>query len=134
MVAVPEFGISDISFLAGESMASNYQYHFVELQSAGYVHKADSGSATYAPIGVLQNNPASGEDAAVCVIGATKLVIDSTGASYGAWLTCDGSGRGSATTTASLVCAVALADSDTSASSIIPVLLCPGRSHLATKA
>lgn len=133
MAKVPNFGIPPISFLAGEDMSS-HQYRFVELQSSGYVHKADSGSATYAPFGVLQNEPKSGEEAAVAVMGASKLVIDSSGASFGAWLTCDGSGRGHATTTASLVCAIALEDSDTSASSIIPVLLLPGRSHLTTKA
>ena len=120
-----DMGISDVSFLASESMASNWQYHFVELQTAGYVSKCDSGSATYGPIGILQNAPASGEEAQVRMLGCSKLVIDSTGASFGAWITSDGSGRGSATTEGSLATAIALEDSDAAASSIINVFFMP---------
>jgi hypothetical protein len=133
MAAPFDLGISDVTFVAGEDMSSNWQYHFVELQTAGQVHKADSGSATYSPIGILQNEPASGGIAVVRMLGCSKLVIDSTGASYGAWLRTDGSGRGVATTTGSTACAIALDNSDTSASSIIQVFFAP-MSHLTLKA
>jgi hypothetical protein len=133
MAKCPDLGISPTSYLAGETMTSK-QYHFVELQSDGYVHLCDSGSATYFPIGILQNAPASGEEAAVCMLGCSLLKVDSTGASYGAWITTNGSAYGSATTTASLACAIALADSNTSASSIIPVFFSPAMGWLTRKA
>lgn len=130
MTKVRNMGIAPISFLAGEDL-SDYQYHWVELQDAGYVHLADSGASLYAPIGILQNAPEQYEEALVQIYGNSKLVMDSTGASYGALVTTDGSAHGSATTTASLGNAVALEVSDLAASSIIEVLLLPGRSGLA---
>jgi hypothetical protein len=133
MAKIWDLGIADWPATAGEAMTT-HQYRFVELQSDGNVHKADSGSATYSPIGILQNAPASGEEARVRMLGISKLVVDSTGASYGAWLRTDGSGRGTATTTGSLACAIALATSDTSASSIIPVFFSPAMGDLTKKA
>lgn len=133
MAKVPDLGISPVTYIAGEDMSS-YQYHFAELQSDGNVHVANSGSTTYMPIGILQNAPESGEEAVICMLGCSSLYIDSTGASYGAWLTCDGSARGSATTTASLAAAIALADSSTSASSVIPVFFSPAMGWLTRKA
>jgi hypothetical protein len=133
MAKCPDLGVSNTTFTAGETMTSS-QYHFVELQTAPKVHLCDSGSATYYPIGILQNAPASGEEAVVCMLGCSLLKIDSTGASYGAWITTNGSAYGAATTTASLACAIALADSNGSASSIIPVFFSPAMGWLTRKA
>lgn len=133
MAKCPDLGISNTTYLAGEDMSSK-QYHFVELQSQTYVHLCDSGSATYFPIGILQNAPESGEEAVICMLGCSLLKIDSTGASFGAWVTTNGSAYGAATTTASLACAIALADSNSSASSIIPVFFSPAMGWLTRKA
>ncbi len=133
MAKCPSIGLVPATYLAGEAMTT-HQYHFVESQTDGQAHIADSGSTTYSPFGILQNAPASGEEAVVCLFGPSLLVVDSTGASYGAWITCNGSGHGTATTVASLAVAFALADSDTSASSIIPVFFSPLMSWLTLKA
>lgn len=139
MAIKADIGISPVGGLvAGEDLTS-YQYRFVELQSdqANFsVWIADSASATYAPIGVLQNAPSTNEEAAVMVYGPSKLVVAYGGGacSPGSMLTRDTTGKGYLTTTGSLCYAIALEDSDASASSIISVLLMPGMGHLSHSA
>ncbi len=54
---------------------SSKQYHFVKLSGAG----VDVCSAvTDVPVGVLQNTPASGSAAEICVLGISKIVADAT--------------------------------------------------------
>jgi hypothetical protein len=55
---------------AGESLAT-YQYCFVTLSAAGTV--THCSGITIRPIGILQNNPASGEEAEVVCFGITKV-------------------------------------------------------------
>lgn len=50
------------------------QYHFVKLDSNGDV--VICAAATDKPIGVLQNNPASGSEAAVMILGISKVSAD----------------------------------------------------------
>lgn len=59
-----------ITLEAGEDLSAK-QYRFVKISSGKAV--ACSG-ATDVPIGVLQNDPASGEEAAIVVVGGTKIV------------------------------------------------------------
>lgn len=59
--------------VAGASLATA-QYKFVKL-SADKTVVVCSG-VTDVPIGVLQNNPASGEAAEVCAVGVTKIQGD----------------------------------------------------------
>lgn len=59
-----------ITLEAGEDLSSK-QYRFVKI-SSGKAVACDN--ATDAPIGVLQNDPASGEEAAITVVGGTKIV------------------------------------------------------------
>lgn len=66
--------ILDVSFPAAEDLSSD-QYRIVVLAS-GAVRRPDSG--TEVPLGVLQNAPASGEAAAVRVIGISKIVLGET--------------------------------------------------------
>jgi hypothetical protein len=60
-----------ITLVAGADLSSK-QYLFVKLNTSGQAVICDG--ATDSPIGVLQNDPASGEEASVLVVGGTKLV------------------------------------------------------------
>lgn len=55
---------------AAENLGT-YQYTFVKLGAVGTVEHIDAASDR--PIGVLQNNPAAGEEAEVVVFGITKI-------------------------------------------------------------
>jgi len=59
-----------ITLEAGEDLSTK-QYRFVKISSGKAV--ACDG-ATDTPIGVLQNNPATGEEAAIVVVGGSKVV------------------------------------------------------------
>jgi len=65
--------VLDFSFKAAEDL-SNYQYHFVKVDTSGHVRLLDSGSEL--PDGVLQNAPASGEEATVRILGISKVVAN----------------------------------------------------------
>ena len=62
-----------ISLVAGEDLSS-FQYHFVTVDSSGQAVLLDS--ATEVPIGVLQNAPASSEEASVMINGVSKVVAN----------------------------------------------------------
>lgn len=55
---------------------STKQFHFVKFSGNGTVDVCSA--ITDNPCGVLQNNPASGEAAVVCVSGLTKVVANAT--------------------------------------------------------
>ena len=63
------------TFVAGEDLSSK-QYTFVKLNSSGQAIAVTA--ATDVPIGVLQNNPASGAEASVVIVGGTKLVASAS--------------------------------------------------------
>lgn len=52
------------------------QYYFVKIDSNGKA--ALCAAATDKPIGVLQNTPASGEEAVITVVGGTKVVASAS--------------------------------------------------------
>lgn len=60
-----------VTLVAGADLSSS-QYKFVKLNANGAAVICDG--ATDVPIGVLQNNPASGAEASVLVVGGTKIV------------------------------------------------------------
>ena len=60
-----------ITLVAGADLSTK-QYFFVKINSSG--EAVLCSAATDKPIGVLQNNPASGEEAAIVVVGGTKVV------------------------------------------------------------
>ena len=68
-------GMAIGTFTAAADLSSK-QYHFVKLASATTVNVCSA--VTDVPIGVLQNNPASGESAVVCIFGTSKVVADAT--------------------------------------------------------
>jgi hypothetical protein len=59
------------TFVAGADLSTK-QYTFVKLNASGEVIAA--AAATDIPIGVLQNNPTSGAEASVTIVGGTKIV------------------------------------------------------------
>ncbi len=66
----------DIGTFTAAADLSAKQYHFVILASATTVNVATA--ITNAPIGILQNDPASGEQAVVRISGISKVVADGT--------------------------------------------------------
>jgi hypothetical protein len=63
------------TFVAAGDLSAK-QYHFVKLDTDGKV--VIVAAITDKPIGVLQNNPASGEEAEVVICGITKVSADSS--------------------------------------------------------
>lgn len=60
-----------ITLVAGEDLSAK-QYYFVKINTSGQAVLC--AAVTDKPIGVLQNDPASGEEAVVTVVGGTKVV------------------------------------------------------------
>ena len=60
---------------AGADLSAK-QYHFVVWAAATTVNVATA--ITNAPIGILQNNPESGQQAIVAISGVSKVVADGT--------------------------------------------------------
>jgi hypothetical protein len=60
--------------LTASADLSAKQFHFVKLASATTVAVCDG--VTDKPIGILQNTPASGQAAEICIFGITKVVSD----------------------------------------------------------
>ena len=65
--------VLDFSFKAAEDLSS-YQYHFVKIDTSGQARLLNS--AVELPDGVLQNAPASGEEATVRMLGISKVVVN----------------------------------------------------------
>ena len=84
------------TFVAGADLSA-LQYTFVKLNSAGAVVAV--AAATDVPIGVLQNNPTSGTEASVLIMGGTKIVA-SAAATLGTALNFGTSATGKAATLA----------------------------------
>lgn len=81
------------SFIADVDLSS-YQYYFVQAAStAGKVGLA-TGASGPAPIGVLQNKPKAGGEAAVALYGITKVIGNGTTAiTYRDYLTSGSNGQ-----------------------------------------
>ena len=87
----------DIGFFTASADLSAKQYYFVKLSSETQVTVC--GAVTDKPIGVLQNNPESGEQAIVRCLGVSKVSADATLASGDVIGTsADGQALGSETT------------------------------------
>ena len=59
------------TLVAGEDLSSK-QYHFVKIDN-GTGKAVAVAAATDRPFGVLQNNPTSGQEAEVLIVGGTKI-------------------------------------------------------------
>lgn len=99
-----------VSLVAGGDLSSS-QYKFVKMNSSGQVVAV--AAATDRPVGVLQNNPASGGVAEVLVTGGTKLVLGGT-VTEGAIVSPSSTGAGVAivagTDTTKYICGTALTE------------------------
>lgn len=67
-----QVGILDLTFTAGEDLRS-YQYYAVYLSADNTVSLCTTGHVD--AIGVLQNDPNTGEGAVVRVLGTTKVKV-----------------------------------------------------------
>lgn len=119
-----------VSLVAGADLSSS-QYKFVKLNSSGQVIAV--AAATDRPIGVLQNNPASGGVAEVLVSGGTKLVLGGT-VTEGGIVSPNSSGAGVAivagTDTTKYICGTALTEG-ASGEIITAVIACASASRAA---
>lgn len=119
-----------VSLVAGGDLSSS-QYKFVKLNSSGQVIAV--AAATDRPIGVLQNNPASGGVAEVLVSGGTKLVLGGS-VTEGAIVSPSSTGAGVAivagTDTTKYICGTALTEG-ASGEIITAVIACASASRAA---
>lgn len=95
---------TDISLVAGADLSAK-QFHFVKPNSSGQAVAANATDITQ--VGVLQNDPTSGQTGTVRVAGVSKVKIAGTVAA-GAEVTSDANGAGVAAATTKLVLGVAL--------------------------
>jgi len=70
-----QVGILDLTFTAGEDLR-NYQYYAVYLSADNTVSVCTSGHVD--AIGILQNDPNTGEEAVVRALGTTKVKVGGT--------------------------------------------------------
>ncbi len=68
-----ENNVLRLSFEAAEDLSS-YQYHFVTLNSSGQIKLLDT--ANDVAIGILQDEPTSGQAGSVMIIGKSKVVAN----------------------------------------------------------
>ena len=98
-----EYDLENISAVAGADLSSS-QFKFVESNSSGTV-TVTNAAGEYA-LGVLQNNPASGQAATVAIGGISKVVLGGTVA-INDQISTDASGRAIAATTGHKIVGIA---------------------------
>ena len=104
---------------------SSAQYYFVTQASTAKRVQVATGACGPAPLGVLQNDPTSGEEATVRILGSTKVYTDASSAIvYGDFLTSGSDGQ-AVITTASAFHAMALEDLASGDGVVTEVLLIP---------
>ena len=94
-----EEDVLDLALIAGEDLYSstvNYQYHFVKLSADNTVVHCDG--ATDLAIGVLQNQPKSGQVARIRVFGVSRVYIGTATFAFSDKVGTDASGHGIAKT------------------------------------
>lgn len=110
---------------------SSAQYYFVSHASTAKRVQKATGACGPAPFGVLQNDPTSGEEATVRVLGSTQVYADASSAIvYGDFLTSGSDGQ-AVLTTASAFHAMALEALASGDSVLIEVLLMPNGAYVA---
>lgn len=81
--------------LAASGDLNGKQFYWVQPAATARLVEGGTGASGPAPIGVLQNDPASGETANVRVMGSTKLVSSNASGNIGYrdFLTCGSDGQ-----------------------------------------
>lgn len=110
------------TYTAAADYSSTGQYRFVYLSAANTVTLTGAGEA---PIGILQNAPASGEDAEVMLYGVSRLDM-SAAAAIMAKIGSAANGQGVAMTGDDEIYGAICLEAATAAGDEIKVLLCPG--------
>lgn len=123
-MATYNYGI-DLPFSASGDL-TNKQYYFVIPSGAAKRVQVATGASNPAPLGVLQNDPRTGEEATVRVWGVSKVVADAdTAIAYGDFLTSGSTGMAVVNTNGSSVAAVALQALSSGTGVYIEALLLP---------
>lgn len=114
----------DLPLSASGDLSSKQYYFVTHAVTEGYV-VTSTGASGPAPLGVLQNDPAAGEEAAVRILGTTQVMADAgTAIGYGDWVTSGSSGL-AVVTTGSAVHGMALEALTSGSGVLIEVLLLP---------
>lgn len=122
----------DLSGLKADTDLDSYQYWLVTTASTAGNVKLATGASGPVPLGVLQNDPKSGEEAAVRVLGTTRVWANAgTAIRYGDWLTTNASGHAVVNTTACTHAFGIALESLSSGCGYIEALLIPGAQILA---
>jgi len=118
--------------LTASGDANTWQYHFVKgATTAGRFDLATGGSGP-APIGVLQNDPRSGEAGNIVAFGGTQVRANgATAIAYMDWITSGSDGLAVVTTDGSAVQGFALEALASGACVLIDVFLAPWFSYQA---
>lgn len=129
MAKFHDLGIPPVSFLAGaDYSASQNRYLFITWSASADKVLVATGTSAPKVIGILQNSPCSGEEAAVAMLGFSKLRTRTTTCvvAIGDALTSDSVGYGIKLTTTGCDMAYAVAlEAISSGSAIINVFLTP---------
>jgi len=113
--------------LAGASLAAK-QWHAVQFAStANEVISCYGTAAADKPIGILQNDPADGEPADVCILGVSRAIAGSAGIRYNHILGCNTSGvyNTSGGTVGAISCVGLALESAAAVGDLITVLVTP---------
>jgi hypothetical protein len=108
-------------FIANSTGLASSQYKVVQLESTAGLVKVGT-SATSTLIGVLQNDPAAGEEALVQVSGIARCLAEAS-VTIGSFVTCSSTGRAKTTTTSDHRVFGMAIDASGSAGDLIRVLL-----------
>jgi len=109
-------------FTAGEDLSSTGQYRFVSAATSdGYVYLSTGIGGRV--LGVLQNNPSSGYDAAVALPGSITKINTDGSIGLAESVACSSVGRGQASTAGSYVLGQIITGSSGSAGDILTMLL-----------
>ena len=121
MATFRDLGIVDATFVAGANFSA-CPYQFVSAGSVVGEVVLATGTSNPAPIGIIQNNPSTGQEARVRVMGYSKLVCETNGTcdlNWRRWVFCASDGQGEPLVAGCPVNALYLDANLTSAGSVV---------------
>ena len=124
-MAVESTFVYDKSFVAAQDLSAA-QYYIVSSSAEDVVAicVASSGGGTGRAIGVVQNNPTSGNAANVRILGQSKVVASSSGTiAVGAYVGCSTGGLAVSATTGFLAIGTAMSATTGASGQIVEVLM-----------
>lgn len=113
-------GIKLTGLVAAADLSAE-QYHFVVLDANGDVVAASAQGSN--AIGVLQNDPVSGEECEIICVGVTKLKTDGTAHAEGAQLATAADGEGDAAATGDYVLGTAITSPGANAGEVFTAIV-----------